>query len=401
LRGDVTVDFELYQGLRSGREGSSFERTFRALGFLFHGWSTFHGKRKQTFEEPEQGCLRAIAFDKLGMLFTQVWREVFRAYEPRVREMLESRSLGDVKNLVLFSSPLDEVIGKHGRGSGLYDAKSPPVYLLEILYNLQIDQGMPYFDIRPPGKAPDRPTHHETIISAGRECEDVQHLSDSFTDREIDILKDFRNSVRHLDGSQIRALGTHRGPEQTADDVRWELRKARVFCDRVIDCLKQETCFLDSSRQMAEYAREAYWKSHGNEEDYKTARDAVLSEVQDGELRTAILTIQRPADDIWSAKPVQDLVPVSRKAWAVSRYVQCGAFFRKNPSQRVRQVSRTGKHFKHQWEECYPDLTACGISVLPQRPPDLFDSPAGHIRQEVLDRVAEVLNEVRLEIPGD
>ncbi len=385
--------------LRVGREGPGFERVFRALAFVYHGWATFT-RKERTFEERD-GALRAIPFDKFGLFFVRTWGWVFGFYELALKELLDQGPDIDASGLVTFSPQMGEVVGRHGRGAGRYNGREAPTYLLEIIYDLQENRVMLYFDVRPPTNAPGNPTHPDTTVRPAVEIADAQLFLTGFTAREIVILKDLQNAVRHLNGSQIRALGTHENLDKTLADINWEFNHLVPLLETTGEDLGSQRCCYGNATKLAVYASEAFRKSRGNRDDYETALELLEREVQDPLLKDLIGRRQARAADIWDSRQIKEIAPLAAELWAVARYVQCVAYFRNNPHERDKQSAMEARHFRHQWDESTADLAGCSLGALPpSRVPDAFDGVGGEIRPEVRSRLVDLLTGLRARIPG-
>jgi hypothetical protein len=389
---DQSTGINLFGGLRVGCAGISLERSIRALAFLFDGWSRLPTGRTKTYEEPESGQLRVIAFTKLGRHFCRVWNNLFRLYQEKLKNILKHGKIDDLEDLITFSSPWNEISGPHGRQPGRYDSiKGPPIYMIEILFEMQKMGFLPYFRIVPPSENPDQPAHPKTKIMRGMEDPDEDHFLKGFTRKEKEILKDWKYSLQKLDGTKIRILGTHVNLRETIADIRYEFNKAVPLCANIIQKLKEHCCFLDDSYNLSRFSREANLKSRTNCNDYTDARKHMVDNIRINELRYTFEQSHKEPFDIWNTDAMSDIGATSRQAWTVARYFECVAYFRKNVGDRTHPNSKKASHFNHQWNKCCTEVETCNIQSLPIHIAAVFDGYDGDIKGEVRDTMIEVI----------
>jgi len=182
---DGSSNINFFQSVRVGREGSTFARSIRALGFLFDCWAKYDGNRDSSYEEIESGALRVIAFTKFSRHFSNVWNNLFKEDIENFRRVIENGTAEDLKNIITFPSPWTEVSGPHGRQPGIYESgQGPPIYQIEILFKLQQLGQMQFFQIEPPKDSPSNPAHYKTIIKRGMEQPDEELFLVIFTEKE-------------------------------------------------------------------------------------------------------------------------------------------------------------------------------------------------------------------------
>ena len=393
---DQSTSINLFGRLKVGCEGIAIERSIRALAFLFDGWSRSTASRSITYEEPESGHLRVIAFTKLGRHFCRVWNYLFRPDQEELKNTLEHGIAHDLKHLITFASPWTEVIGPHGRQPGRYDSiKGPPIYMIETLFIMQENGFMPYFQIVPPKEDLKNPAHPKTIIFSGMEDPDEDHFLLGFTTKEIQILKDWKYSLRELDGTEIRILGTHVNLRETIADICYEFYKAIPLCGHIIQGLNNYSCFLNDSYHLSRFSREAYLKSCKNHDGYINARKHMMYNIRTDKLRLAFKQSHEEPSAIWKTDKMSDIAPISRQAWTVARYFECVAYFRKEIDARTRPNSREASHIKHQWNECCTEVETCNIQSLPTRIAAVFDGSDGDIKGEVRRTMIEVIVDLK------
>jgi hypothetical protein len=393
---DQSTGVNLFEALRVGREGIALERSIRALAFLFDGWSRPPAGRRRTYEEPESGHLRVIAFTKLGRHFCRVWNYLSRLYQEELKNILEHGNTDDLEDLITFSSPWTEISGPHGRQPGRYDSiTGPPIYMIKILFEMQEMGLLPYFRIVPPRENPDQPAHPKTKIIRGMEDPDEDHFLQGFTRKEKQILKDWKYSLRELDGTEIRILGTHVNLRETIADICYEFNKAIPLCAHIIQGLGEHCCFLDDSYNLSRFSREANLKSRTNCNDYTNARKHMVDNIRIDELRRTFEQSHEEPSAIWKTDKMSDIAQISRQAWTVARYFECVAYFRNDIGARTQPNSREARHINHQWNECCTEVETCKIQSLPTRITGVFGSSDGDVKAEVRRTMIEVIVDLK------
>lgn len=396
---DQSTGADLFKNLRVGREAVALLRSITALAFLFDRWSRSPEKRELTYEEPESGHLRVIAFTKLGRHFCAVWDKLFKPYADKLKNILEHGIVHDLTDLVTFPSPWVEISGPHGRQPGRYEStKGSPIYLIEILFELQKKGYLQYFQIIPPKEHPDEPAHYKTIVKPGMEDPDDDHFLRGFTRKEIEILKDWKYSLRHLDGTAIRALGTHVNSRETIADIRYEFVKGIPLCEHIARGLSDSCCFLDNSYNLSRFSREANLKSRKNSNVYMIARKHMVDSTRKDELRRAFEKSHKGFSEIWETEDMSYIATVSRKAWAIARYFECVAYFRNNIGARTQPNSKKDRYFNHKWNDCCAEIMICRIQSLPTQIREVFEHSHGDVRADIRQTMIQVIADLKGEM---
>lgn len=369
----------MFSLLRFNCKGVQFARYFRALVYLLHEWSKYKGRRAPLCEVEDKkdkqadAKLRVIYFDKLAMFLFRIWDKLHEANRSEILEILEDSKPVDISNLVTFRPPLHEIPGKHGSGPGRRRVNRKPIFLIEILWDLQRDHLLHYFEIKPPQNDPDNPQNHKTTVAHAIPIPDADKFLNGFTQCEINILKDLANCLKRLGPGEIRALGTHQNNQKTCADTKREFEyierdKHRL---KVINCLRSNNCFFEDAKEMLEYADEAYRKSKGNIDDYKNAHETMSSEIADIKLQTAFNKCQFSSEHIWGTNDMEKLAQKSEKMLYFCRYLYALAYYRKNPAHRKyletngrRLPKGVGKYYYH-YHEGIKGMEKCGIIRFP------------------------------------
>lgn len=393
---DQSTGVNLYERLSVGWAGVALINSIRALAFLFDGWSRSPESRIITHEEPESGHLRVIAFTKLGRHFCRVWNHLFRPYREEVKNILKHGIADDLEGLVTFSSPWTEISGPHGRQPGRYDSvQGPPIYMIEILFEMQQSGILPYFQIVPPSENPNEPAHAKTTIFRGMEDPDEDHFLRGFTKKERDILKDWKYSLHQLNGTEIRTLGTHVNLRETIADIGYEFDKAIPLCEHIIRRLSEHSCFLDDSYNLSRFSREANLKSWTNRNDYMNARKHMVNNIRTDELGRAFEQSHEKHSNIWETDEMADIAPISSQSWIVARYFECVAYFRNDIGARTRPNSRKAKYINHQWNKCCSEIETCKTQSLPTQIAEVFGSSNGDIKAGVRSTMIELIADLK------
>ena len=328
---------------------------------------------------------------------------MFRPHRDKLKKILGHGNIDDLEELVTFPWPWTEVPGPHGRQPGRYESakgQGPPIYMIEILFQMQEQGILPYLQIVPPSENPGQPAHPKTIIMRGMEDPDEDHFLADFTRKERELLKDWKYSIRNLDGSQIRALGTHVDLRETIADVYYEFDKAIPFCTHIVDRLRENSCFLDDSYNLSRFSREADRKSRTNRNDYKNARKHMMDNIRTDELHHAFELSHKEDSEIWETVDMSDFGTISRQAWAVARYMECVAYYRNNIDARRRSNSKKDLRISHQWNECCPEVRTCKIQSLPTEIAYLFDGTDGDVKPEIRGKMIEVIDDLNGKMNG-
>lgn len=391
----------LFALLRGEREGVQHERTLRVLFVLFHTWCSYQGERKSCEGEAVDGQLRAIYFDKFVMVVFRLWDAYFRQTGEHLMLRADEMQEHELDSTISFPCPLCEVKGKHGRGRALYDGKDKPAYIVEILYALQQENILHYFDVRPPTDDPDNPRHHKTVVKPGLPTFDRQAVLGVLTSREIAIVDQMGLFLRRLGPAQIRALGTHENREKTLEDVRKEFEDSERLglWGSLIDAIENDSDFWVSSEQLHEYADEAYRKAVLNRAAYEEARGLLETEITDDDLKNVFLDCQKPSNEVWSQdeRAVHDIVERSKKFHALTLYLVGLAYFSQHPGEVETQRSPLAENRKKEWLSGRTSLVSNGLDKLPSNLADCFQGQ-GKLRDVVRSRLLEVVRTVREQV---
>lgn len=391
----------LFTLLRGEREGVQHERTLRVLFVLFHTWCSYQGERKLCEGEAVNGQLSAIYFDKFVMVVFRLWDACFRQTGRQLMLRADEIQEHELDSTITFPCPLREIKGKHGRGRALYDGKDKPAYIGEILYALQQENILHYFDVRPPTDDPDNPRHHKTVVKPGLPTFDRRDVLGVLTSREIIVVGQMGFFLRRLGPAQIRALGTHENREKTLEDVRKEFEDSERFglWDSLIEAMEKDSDLWVSSEQLHEYADEAYRKAVLNRTDYEEARCFLETEITDDDLKNVVLDCQKPSDEIWQEgeRAVRDMVERSKKFHALTRYLVGLVYFSQHSGEVETQHSPLAENRKKEWLSGRTSLVSYGLDNLPSNLADCFHGQ-GKLRDVVRCRLLEVVQTVREQV---
>jgi hypothetical protein len=380
----------LFEQLRSKREGVQFERILRALSVVLHQWCQFTGNRKHLYGEHSQ-VLTSIQFDKLANFMFRCWNTAYQSYD--VDSLVVGQKSQQFKrDQITFPSPFIELPGKHGRGPARFDGKGRPIYITESVYALQ-NEGVFYFEVTPPVDAPNSPNDHRTTVTSGMTITSSSQFLNDFSSREIEIVQEFANSVKHLGPSEIRALGTHENYLKTVEDVVKEFTDMTPHRTKVVDKLKSGDSFSEDSGEMLEYVDEAWRKASANRADYSDARTIVLKELGDRDLRNVVENCQATPDHIWDHPKVTYLAQHAERALAVSQYVHGLGMHQKlhrHGSQKLRN------QFTQIWQEGIDGTRKHGFGHLPGEINKVFVGNTGEIAPEVREQLLTMLNSIVL-----
>jgi hypothetical protein len=200
------------------------------------------------------------------MVVSRVWDEYFRRTGAKFLKDPDNADQAAQDDAVTFPCPLRETPGKHGRGLSRWDGSSKPSYIVQILYQLQQEKILHYFDIQPSDEDPGNPANYKTVVKAGVEITDPNGFLKGFTPREVRILIDMGTALRKLGPSEIRALGTHENSEKTLVDIEKEFQdlERRLIWEEILAKLQAGESFSDEAEEFVEYAEEAWRKSVEN-----------------------------------------------------------------------------------------------------------------------------------------
>lgn len=388
----------LFSELRMGREGVQFERSLRSLAFTFNSWCGYDGSRKPLYgDESRKSALEVIYFDKFAMFLFRIWNELFRQSYPEALKDIKTSVPKDESKLITFPQPFQEIPGKHGRGPGRFDAQRGPIYLIDILFELQRDNILRYFDITPPSDQPDNPRNYRTLVSSGILFTDPQQFLEGFTDLERDILKDLANGLKRLGPSQIRALGTHENIYKTIQDVKKELIDSNEARQEIIKSLDNGSSFYNPSREMLEYAEEAVRKSKTNRVDYGEAFQIIRREITNAKIIEAFQKSQSPPDVIWGPSEMDYLAKNAEKLLSFSKYIHALAHYRNNNANRTTKSAKESKIYGYMWEEGLDEMARCGLAGFPSKVSDVFINNSIDIQPAVQIHLMEVLKGVGIQ----
>lgn len=360
----------LLEDLRKGREGVQCERSLRALSFLLDGWEKYEREQSQSSKgksKRDKGTkgLNAIYFDKFAAFTFRIWTELFRRTS-KVIPKANPIVAGKMPNIVTHPSPFVELPGKHGRGPARLAEKDGPIYLVEMLHKLQEEGVLNYFEVTPPEPDKNPKDYRTTVRSA------MPVTLSGFNDYERKILIDLSNGLRHLDPSQIRALGTHENCEKTVEDIEKEFKDMATHINETIKGLLEAKPFLFNAREMMEFADEAWRKSKKNRENYKQALAIMIREINDGELKEVLLNAQSQPEQIWDSPEVQELARKAEQVRSFTRYLHAIAYYY--------ELRLTGKplspkdrgKFDKEWERIINEMALAGLSGFPATIDDIF-----------------------------
>jgi len=386
--------------IRDGREGIQLQRTFRAISFLLIRWSTFTeaGDRKLLYGKKPKAKMGiepmpVIHFEKFALLIARIWKKVYVLSKDKIMTRDHSAQGNDLA-FVTFPFPFQEYPDKHGRRLRRINGNKKHVYMIQILYEL-LKEGIYYCDIETSPKDPNNPNNYKTSIKPSFPTIDNNFLQ-CFTPFEVDILNDLENSLKRLDASQIRALGTHENKEKTIYDIKKEFLDMFHYVVDVIDRLTRDDSFFDNSFEIMTYADEAWRKSTYNREDYTEARQIMINEINTTQLREAFEACQSLPDEIWETDEIQiELAKQSKKVKAFSKYLHAISFYRDNITKRGKRSSRDTIRIGHLWDEGLKEMNECGLQGFPSRVQDVFVGNTSEIKPKVCNQLSTQLESLR------
>jgi hypothetical protein len=295
---------------------------------------------------------------------------------------------------VTFPCPLQELPGKHGPGFARFDGRDKPIYILEYLYHLQRDDLQTYFVVKATNGNPSDP---DTVIEPGILIRNKKEFLSKFTERERDLVADLGNSLRKLNASEVRAIGTHQDLPKTLDAIRWEFKalNRRSTCKVINEALGVGVEFIKPAREWLEYASEAVRKAGGgggitsNRDDYHSGWLSVQADLTDENLREAFAHVQRPAAEIWESPEIISIRHIAIKSKALAQYFLAVSTGIGN------SAPKSAKELKSAKVGC----DECGIGAgLPTSVETIYDE-AGvlvpPVRVLLQDRLNDIFNEMK------
>ena len=251
------------------------------------------------------------------MIIARIWDEL-------CRRGIRTKKVTEDSEVVRFPCPFVERPGKHGHGRAIYDAKSRPEFIAVVLLKLQMEGVLPYFHIVAPSGAkagPDAANHPDTLFAPGIVIANKREFLEGFCPREQEVLGDLEQAIRKLGPSEIRAVGTHCGRDQTIQAIIWEFEaiQEHFLWTKLIDAIGADAPFGEYAQEVLEYMDEACRKSLGNRAAYSQGRNIFLTELQDPELREVFAQLHSDPSDIWEFDQVQVLAARASKARALSQ----------------------------------------------------------------------------------
>ncbi|HEV7747698.1 MAG TPA: hypothetical protein VGO56_22050 [Pyrinomonadaceae bacterium] len=378
----------LFSELREGREGVQFERMLRALSFVLHQWCQFSGTRTPLYGEPASQSLSVIQFDKLALFVFRLWNEMYHRHG--VREHTANESPAIDSRVLTFPSPFTELPGKHGRGPARFDGKSPPIYIIDSLYALQSD-GIFYFQITPPADARNNPKDHRTIVTAGDVNTDTNQFLSGFNSREIEVLREMGNGLKHLGPSEVRALGTHENCQKTREDIVKEFVDMRPHRIAVAERLGESQPFFNASREMVEYADEAWRKSKDNRRDYANAHRIMLTEIGDPDVRSAFSGCQETTEHIWDHPTIRAYVEPAENAWSFTKCLHAISIYQREDEKAV-----ASRQARAMWKEGIEHRRKQQLNVPASEIDEVFMPGTRQIAPQVQERLINMVESITL-----
>jgi hypothetical protein len=271
--------------------------------------------------------LRAIYFDKFVGLFARLWDHAHR----------ESLRHGEETGFV-HAFALEELPGKHGPGRAITRGDSRQ-YITPLLHDLESENIISYFHVEiPPGALP---SDHRVEVTPAQPLTNKRQFLDGFTQQEIDALGEFAAATKRLSSEHVRALGTHRSAEATAEDIRREFRWARDLCRRAVDLLRTtRTCDIDIAQEILEYADEAHRKAVTNRQPYEEGYAILKAELDATECSYAVGAFL-PASAIWETPEVEGMKEHALHFFGIANLLFATARAHNGPTlRRPEQVKR-------------------------------------------------------------
>jgi hypothetical protein len=302
-----------FSQIREGRTGAQLELSFRVFRFVLSGWCQYQ----------QASYLRAVDFDKLSLFVARIWDKMFRRTGGQSARDDPDNIPAEVEaKLVRFPFPFSVARGIHGPGLCLFDPNTGPIYLTELLYQLQELRINHYLYVEPPGGT-GNPRSIKTRVSPGGAHPPDEFLR-HFTPTERKLMDDLNNALKRFSDSEIYVLGTHYSCQATIDDVKFEFNKLKESYSIVIESIKQGSSFLEHSCRIDEFSQEACRKSCENKTKYTDVYNRMLREMgHDPELADIFASCQAHPDQLWDPQRMQPLVECSYKTEALSCYLHC------------------------------------------------------------------------------
>lgn len=382
-------DSSIFTALREGRVGVQCERSLRLLLLLLDGWARHEGPRKPLYSKPDDGVLTTIYFDKFAMLVFRLWDALYK----NTREAAKKQN--DEETSITFPSPFTPIPGKHGPGPGRFDPEKvqEPTYLIDMLYALQNEGFLNYFEISPPSSDPGNYKNHKTTVTPGLPVTDEQEFLRGFTRLEQEILLDLRSALKRLGPSEIRALGTHATYDGTVADIEREFKYLGKEKPNVTDSLRANRLFRKGAQELFEFAEEALRKSKGNREDYRSGRHKMMTQVNHPALAKAFENSQGTTEQLWPHSPVvEDLVRRAEHALLATGYLTAVAEYKEYRSTEVRKISKRVTKAEKQIAQNSVSMKAVGIGDLPSLANEIFVGDTSQITEVVQAQLIGITN---------
>lgn len=383
-------DSSMFTALREGRVGVQCERSLRSLLLLLDGWKNYTGPRKELYLKKDDGVLTAIYFDKFAMLTFRLWDTMFSNTSEDQPERREE------EHSITFPSPFEPIPGKHGPGPGRHGAQKAekPTYLLDMLYALQSEGFLNYFEVSPPQNDPDNYKSHKTTVTPALPVTDEEEFLRGFTKFEREILLDLRSAIKRLGPAEIRALGTHATHEGTVEDIEREFTYLGKKKGKLNENLRENRPFKREAQELLEFADEAWRKSQGNRDDYRSGYRKMALEINNPTLKQAFETSQATAEEVWRhSGEFDDLVKRSEQALLFTTYLHAVAVcqeHRLGQSGNAKQIKKA----EDQVATKAGELNRVGVAVLPSMTNDIFVGATSEIGTTTRSRLIEVINTV-------
>lgn len=329
--------------------------------------------------------MTAIPFDKLVMIFSRIWDELFLETGAGLKNKNpEMISAVEADSVVSFPVPFPELPGKHGPGRAVRRKSGAPQFLISVIYDLTQEEILNYFDVRPPAAAPKTPNDPRTTIEpAMAAAADALLLSD-FSKTEREILENLATGLMHLGLEEIRALGTHRSLAKTNDDVRREFRYMNSHLDKIEECVNKGCAFAQSAAEVYEFAEEAFRKSTSNRSVYAFARNALLAEITNTLLRKAFLQCQDSPEMIWDNNVMAELSRRARHTRLRAEYLKRIGEWSANPAGSSREDASALCGQLKSFGDCGLPAS-CSTIFLPGKP-----EVVNNVRSKIIDLISQM-----------
>ena len=386
----------LFSDIRLGREGAQLEACFRLLLAMLHEWSCFqkaHGKA----DELGVGGLDAIAFDKFANFIFGIWTHLFKQSRDNVLDSVAG-SVAPTINVVRFPAPFQSYPGKHGPGPGRIDNSTHRVqYVIDILFGLQREGILNYFDIIPPQDHPDKPKNPNSMIYPGMPLS-VTSLTD-LSEFELNVARDLAGALKRLSPQQIRALGTHQSLSSTIAAIEKEFRDLRAACRGVIAGLDHDSIPFEESLEFLEFADEARRKAFSNRAAYEEAFAGMLGELSYEPLRIAFVAVQARGEEIWDGASMSQYAERARRVCALAECTHALAYFADHASERLSRTPR-GRKYWEMWDRGVASLAQLNVAKFPLSPAGVFLGNGQELQAEFRHRLSSLLAPFALDTPS-